>query len=97
MVNDDFLKFFRTAVFVSTVFILGLAPFPHTFRVRSVSVPNRYVWPRKKGKKINRKKGKEAAEVASAPKIYLFFLNSSRAGAANLPCVVLLSVAFIKC
>jgi len=68
-------------------------------------VPNRNVWPRNKEK--NRKKGKEAAEVATTATatatyiLLLFFfgpiLNSSRAGAANLPCVVLLSVAFIKC
>jgi len=61
--------------FLSFPFYLGLAPFPHTFRVRWVSVPNRNVWPRNKEK--NRKKGKEAAEVATtatAPATYILFL-----------------------
>jgi len=51
--------------FLSFPFYLGLAPFPHTFRVRWVSVPNRNVWPRNKEK--NRKKAKKPLKLPPLP------------------------------
>lgn len=77
------------------VFFFWVWPrFPHSLQVRRVAVAclNEMF-----GQEKSEEKREEAAGVATAPTPHpIQFLGSSRAGAADLPCVVLLSVAFIK-